>query len=59
MKGSIRIIAGLILTLGGVGGIEASMDPGIPMDSLAVAVLGLFVLGSGAIAASKEEQAQF
>lgn len=55
MKGSIRIVAGFLLMLGGVGGIEASMEPGIPMDSLAIAVVGLLALGSGALAAASVE----
>jgi hypothetical protein len=57
MKGSIRIIAGMILTMGGVGGIETSMEPGIPMDSLALAIGGLIVFASGAFAAAAAEAA--
>ena len=54
MKGSIRIIAGMILTLGGVGGIEASMEPGIAMDSLAVAVAGLAIMAWGVFAVNRD-----
>jgi hypothetical protein len=52
MKGSIRIIAGFILMLGGVGGIEASTEM-MPLDSLAVAVGGLALMAWGTISANK------
>lgn len=55
MKGTIRIVAGLILTLGGVGGIEQSMEL-LPLDSLAIALVGLALFAWGALDAAREEQ---
>jgi hypothetical protein len=55
MKGTIRIVAGFLMLMGGVGGIEASMEPGIPMDSLAIAVAGLAIFGWGALSAAANE----
>lgn len=54
MKGSIRIIAGLILVLGGVGGIEANETVALPLDSLAVAIAGLAIMAWGTVAANAE-----
>lgn len=51
MQGTIRIALGFILMLGGVGGIEANTEVALPLDSLAVAVAGLAVMASGALAA--------
>lgn len=55
MQGTIRIIAGMILTLGGVGGIEANTEVALPLDSLAVALVGLAIMASGALAAARQE----
>lgn len=55
MQGTIRIALGFILMLGGVGGIESNTEVTIPLDSLAVAVLGLAIMASGALAAAREE----
>ena len=53
MKGTIRIIGGLLLVMGGVGGIETSTEM-LPLDSLAIAIAGLVIMASGAIAANRE-----
>ena len=44
MQGTIRIILGLLLTMGGVGGIEADTSSVFPLDSLAIALLGLALM---------------
>lgn len=56
MKGTIRIAAGFILMLGGVGGIEANETVALPLDSLAVAVAGLAIMGWGALASAADEK---
>ena len=45
----IRFLLGFILTLGGVGGIEANTEVLIPLDSLGIAVLGLVLMSFGVI----------
>ncbi|WMM95568.1 hypothetical protein CRP143_gp3 [Roseobacter phage CRP-143] len=55
MKGTIRVMLGLILVLGGAGGIEANEVETLPLDSMGIAVLGLVLLGWGAIAANRQE----
>lgn len=40
MKGTIRLIVGFILVLGGVGGMELSTEA-FPLDSLAWSIAGL------------------
>lgn len=55
MKGTIRILLGFVLTLGGVGGMEQNTVDLIPLDSLSVAVLGLVFLAWGALAANRQE----
>ena len=47
MKGSIRVIFGLILTLGAVGGMENGTDAQLPLQ-LAIAAVGLLSMYSGA-----------
>lgn len=47
MKGSIRFIVGLVLTLGAVGGMETGTDSELPIQ-LAIAVAGLLTMYSGA-----------
>lgn len=41
MKGTIRLVVGFILTLGGVGGIESNMTEVLPLESLVWCVVGL------------------
>ena len=47
MKGSIRFIVGLVLTLGAVGGMENGTDSQLPLQ-LAIAAVGMFIMYSGA-----------
>ena len=54
MKGTIRLLLGMILTLGGAGGIETNTEVLIPLDSLGIAVLGLLLMFWGAIDINKE-----
>lgn len=54
MKGTIRILLGLVLVLGGVGGIENNNEVALPLDSLGIAVLGLFLLAWGAYATNQQ-----
>jgi hypothetical protein len=46
MKGSIRIIVGLVLLMGAAGGLDKALDSQLP-SLLLVAVLGLVILTSG------------
>ena len=46
MRGSIRVIAGLIVTMAAVGGIERATD-GQLLPCIAVALLGLLCMFSG------------
>jgi hypothetical protein len=45
----IVFVAGLILTLGGVGGVENSMDNEQLIGSLLIAVLGLLAMYAGSL----------
>ncbi len=55
MQGTIRIVAGFFLMLGGVGAIESNTEVTVPLDSLAIAVAGLVIMASGALAAARQE----
>lgn len=60
IKGSgsiILIVLGLILTMGGVGGIETNTEELLPLDSLAVALVGLAMFAIGGLLASQSEEA--
>lgn len=50
MKGSIRLVVGLLLVLGAVGGIDAGNEL---LPCVAVAIIGLFVMNSGVRAMEK------
>ena len=50
MKGSIRLIVGILVVFGAVGGIDAGNDL---LPWVALAVLGLFVMSSGVRAMEK------
>jgi len=56
MKGSIRLVLGLLLVFGGVGGIDANEEVILPLDSLLVCFVGLGLMAWGAQAMNKEEQ---
>ena len=47
------IIAGLVVTIAGVAGIEASMDDMGLMNAGAVALVGLLSMGSGVLGLSQ------
>ena len=49
MKGTIRIILGFILTLGGVGSIELSTET-LPLDGVLTSLAGLGIMAWGVIA---------
>jgi hypothetical protein len=53
MKGSIRFVAGLLLAVGAVGGIEFSVTDAEFLQSTALAVVGLAIMYSG-VSALKE-----
>ena len=55
MKGTIRLVLGLLLVMGGVGGIETSAVEVIPMDSLGIALVGMFLMGWAAYDMNKLE----
>jgi len=46
----ICFTAGLVIVLGGVGGVESSVDTAGLLSSTAIAVVGLLVMGCGALA---------
>jgi len=52
----IRVLIGIILVMGGVGGIETNTEVVIPLDSLGIALLGLVIMGWGAIDLNKESR---
>lgn len=49
MKGMWLFVFGLLLTLGGVGGIEHSVTDAELMNAGAVAVVGLLIAGVGTL----------
>ena len=53
MQGSIRVILGLILVFGGVGGVEANETVALPMESISIAFAGLLIMGWGVIAVNR------
>lgn len=55
MQGTIRIIVGLVLVMGGVGGIEQDMTSILPLYPTLITLFGLFLFGSGALAAARAE----
>lgn len=55
MTGTIRILVGFVLLLGGVGGMDANTEVALPLDSLAVALAGLAIFAWGALSAAAAE----
>lgn len=57
MKGTIRILVGLVLLMGGVGGIETdTSNVALPLEPLAYALLGLAIFAWGALDAAANEK---
>lgn len=55
MKGTIRILLGLFLVMGGVGGIETdTSNTIIPLAPFLIAILGLVFMAWGTVAAQQE-----
>lgn len=52
MKGSIRLVIGLVLTFGAVGGMDAGTATAL--EGLLLSFLGLGIMYSGVIAMNKE-----
>ncbi len=50
MKGSIRLIVGILVVFGAVGGLDAGSDV---LTCVVVAIAGLFVMNSGVKAMEK------
>lgn len=50
----IRVLFGLFLMMGGVGGIEANTEVAIPLDSFGIALAGCVIALWGAIDLNKE-----
>jgi hypothetical protein len=48
-------MVGLIMTLGGVGGVENSITNAELLDSVIVAVVGLMVMGCGVLAIKRQQ----
>lgn len=55
MKGTIRIVAGLFIVFGAVGGVE--QDTLGLLEGTLWSLVGLAIMGWGAVAAAKEEMA--
>lgn len=55
MNGTVRILIGFLLLLGGVGGIENSPEL-FPTAPLLIAIGGLILLASGAIASARQDE---
>lgn len=53
MKGSIRLLGGLLLTMGAVGGIENSMTDSELLTSTVLALVGLVIMAFGVLAMEK------
>lgn len=56
MKGTIRIMLGILLVMGGVGGMEADVSSVFPLIPTAIAFIGLAVMAWGVAAANRQEQ---
>lgn len=59
IKGSLPIVMlglGFLLMIGGVGGIEANTEVTLPLDSLALALVGLGMFAMGGLMASAAEE---
>ena len=52
MKGLIRVLTGLVVTMGAAGGIDTATDAQL-IPCIAIAIVGLAILASG-VSASKE-----
>lgn len=48
-------MVGLVMTLGGVGGVENSITNAELLDSVIVAVVGLMVMGCGVLAIKQQQ----
>lgn len=58
MKGSIRLVLGLLLVMGGVGGIETdTSNVALPLEPLMLAIVGLAIFAWGTFAVSRSESA--
>ena len=55
MKGTIRLMIGFLLVMGGVGGIETNTEVAIPLDSLGIAILGCLIAFWEVVDMNKEE----
>lgn len=54
MNGTIRILVGMLMVFGGVGGVEQSMEL-FPIYPTLMALFGLAIMASGAFAAARQE----
>jgi hypothetical protein len=54
MKGTIRLVLGFILMMGGVGGIETNTTEVLPLDSLSWVVVGLGLMVWAMLSIAKE-----
>lgn len=54
MKGTIRVMAGLVVTMFGVGGVEHSMTNADMLMAAGVALAGIAILAWGAAAINSE-----
>lgn len=55
MQGTIRLVVGLVLLMGGVGGIEQDMSSVFPLYPTLIAFFGLALFAWGALAAARAE----
>ncbi len=55
MKEGFMFVTGLLLTLGGVGGIENSITDSELLSAVAVAVVGLGIFGCSALMIQQKE----
>ena len=58
-KAMFLVITGLIVTMFGVGGIEASLDTVGLLQGLFVSVVGLMTMGAGVLALNINTQTDF
>lgn len=56
MKGTIRLLVGFILIMGGVGGMETNTTEVLPLDSLGIMIVGILSLSWAVMDIAKESE---
>ena len=56
MRGTIRAVVGFIIIMGGVGGVEASLDNATLTQSALICLVGLMVFANGVFALAQSDR---